>query len=120
MTLQTSLVVVSRVFTKRLVRVVTRNTAYISIVRITLAVENTIRLKTNVVELHTVQQREFFSATVTRGAEVLRQFIAIEQSGIVDRLGGRVACLDCRDVSSARTMTGFTTDAVCQFVEPEL
>ena len=54
-TLQTSLIVISRVFAKRLVRVVTGDTAYVPIVRITLAVKNTIRLKTNVVDLHTLQ-----------------------------------------------------------------
>ena len=56
MTLQTSLVVISRIFPERLMRVVTRNAAYISIVRITLALENSIRLETNVVDVQTLQR----------------------------------------------------------------
>ena len=54
MTLQTSLVVISRIFPERLMRVVTRNAAYISIVRVTLALKNTIRLETNVVDVQTL------------------------------------------------------------------
>src|SRR3569832_862396 len=61
-TLQTSLIVVSRVFTQRLMRIVTRDAAYVSIVRITLAVKDTIRLKANVVDPHTLQQRQLFGA----------------------------------------------------------
>jgi hypothetical protein len=49
-----------------------RRAAYLSIVRITFAVKNAVRLKTYVVDLQTLQQREFFSATMTAGAEVLR------------------------------------------------
>jgi len=54
MTLQTSLVVISRIFPERLMRVVTRNAAYLSIVRVTLALKNTIRLETNVVDVQTL------------------------------------------------------------------
>ena len=117
MTLQTSLIVISSVFAERLMRVVTRDTAYVSIVRITLAVKNPVRLKAHVVDLHTVQQRELFGATMTCGAKVLRQFIATKQSGIVNRLCRRVACFDSRDVLSAWTMTSFATYAVRKLVE---
>src|SRR6185369_15275767 len=120
MTPQTSLVVVSRVFTERLVRVVTRNTAYLSIVRITLAVENTIRLKTNVVDLHTLQQRELFSAAMTRRTKLLRQFITTHQPGIEDRLRWCFACFDGRDVLSAWSMTGLATHAVRELFETQL
>jgi hypothetical protein len=119
-TLQTSLVVISRVFSEWLMRVVTRNAAYFSIVRITLAVENTIRLKTNIVDLHTLQQREFLSATVACSAKVLRQFIAPEQSGIVDGLCRCIARFDRCDVRSTWSMTSFAAYTVRKFIEPEL
>src|ERR1044072_9257038 len=61
-TLQTSLVVVSRVFAERLVRIVTCRAAYVSIVRITLALKNTIRLETNVVDVQTLQGTRLFRA----------------------------------------------------------
>jgi hypothetical protein len=98
----------------------TRRAAYVSIVRITLAVEDTIRLKTNVVDLHTLQQREFFSATMTCSAKALRQLIAVEQSGIVDGLVWRVTCFDGRDVSSPWSMTSFAAYAVGKIVQTKL
>src|SRR6185369_7663523 len=120
MTLQTSLIVVSRVFAKRFVRVVTRRTAYVSIVRITLAVKNTIRLEANIVDLHALQQRELFGATMTCSAELLRQLVATHQPGIEDRLRRRIACFDRRDVFSAWSMTSLTTHSVREFLETQL
>jgi hypothetical protein len=117
MTLQTSLVVISRLFSDLLVRVVTRNAAYISIIRITLAVEDTVRLKTNVVDFHTLQQRKLIGATMTGTAKVLCKLIAAEQSGIVDRLGRRIACFRRRDVPSSWSMTAFAAHAVRKIVE---
>src|SRR5689334_24993452 len=112
MTLQTPLVVVSSIFSERLVRIVTSRAAYIPIVRITLAVKDTVRLKTHVVDFHALQQRKLFRATMARRAKLLRQFIATQQPGIVDRLRRCFACFDSRDVLSAWTMTSFATHAV--------
>ena len=65
MTLQTSLIVISRIFSERLVRVVTCRAPYVSIVRITLALKNTIRLKANVVDFHALQQGKLVDAAMT-------------------------------------------------------
>src|ERR1051326_3873228 len=82
--LQTSLIVISRVLAKWLVRVVTCRATYLSIVRITLAVKNAVWLKANVVDLHALQQRELFGAAMTRGAKLLRQLVATHQPRIED------------------------------------
>ena len=66
------------VLAERLVRVVARDTAYVPIIRITFAVEDSIRLKAHVVDFHALQQRELLRAAMTRGAELLRQFIAAQ------------------------------------------
>jgi hypothetical protein len=84
MTLQTPPIVISRVFSEGLVRIVTGRAAYVPIVRITLAVKNTVRLKTHVVDFHALQQRKLFSPTMTPSAKLLRQLIATQQSGIVN------------------------------------
>src|SRR5689334_1849345 len=120
MTLQTSLVVISCVFPERLVRIVTRRTAYPAIVRVTLAVKNPVRLKTHVVDLHALQQRKLFRTTMTRSAKLLRQLIATQQAGIVNRLRGCVASFDGRDVLSAWTMTRFATHPMCKLVQTQL
>src|SRR5215213_5804404 len=119
-TLQTSFIVVTCVLAERLMRIVTSRTAYVPIIRITLAVKDTIRLKTHVVDFHALQQRELLSATMTRCAKLLRQFIATQQSRIVDRLRRSFACFDRRDVLSAGTMTSLTPNSVCKLIETQL
>src|SRR5215470_972357 len=120
MTFQTSLVVISRIFAQRLVRVVTRDTAYVPIVRITLAVKNTVRLKAHVVDFHALQQRKLFRAPMTRRAKLLRQLIATQQPGIVNRLRRRFACFDGRDVLPAWSMTRLTTHAMRKLFKLDL
>ena len=66
-------------------RIVTRDTTYLALVRVTLTVENSIRLKSNVVDLHALQQRELIAATMTRGAKLLRQLVATQPPGIENR-----------------------------------
>src|SRR5215213_3801263 len=120
MTFETALVVVSGVFAKRLVRVMTRRAAYLAIVRVTLAVKNTIGLEANVVELHALQQRKLFRASMTCGAELLRQLVAAHQPGIEDRLRRRVPSLNGRDVLSAWSMTSLAAHAVCELFQMQL
>src|ERR1044071_7516443 len=120
MTLQTALIVISSVFSERLVRIVTRRAAYPAIIRITLAVKNTVRLKTHVVDFHALQQRKLFRATMTRCAKLLRQLIATQQPGIVDRLRRCFACFDGRDVLSAWSMTCFTSHSMSKLVQTQL
>src|ERR1044072_1887572 len=112
MTLQTSLIVISCVLTERLLRIVTRDAADISIVRITLALKNPVRLKTNVVDFQTLQQRKLFRAAMTRCTKMLRQLIATEQTGIVNRLRRRIAFLHRRDMSPTWSMTSFASHSV--------
>src|ERR1044071_9541945 len=112
MTLQTALIVISSVFSERLVRIVTRRAAYPAIIRITLAVKNTVRLKTHVVDFHALQQRKLFRATMTRCAKLLRQLIATQLLGLVNRLRWGVACFDRREVLSTWTMTCFASHTV--------
>ena len=119
-TLETPLVVIRRIFSQWLVRVMTRRAAYLSIVRITLAVEDAVRLKTNVVEFQTLQQREFFSATMTSGAEVLRQLVATQKFGIVNRLLGRFAVFHRGNVLAPGTVARFAAHAVRESVQSEL
>src|SRR5215813_12667827 len=120
MTLQTSLIVISGVFPERLVRIVTGRAANPAIVRITLAVKNTVWLKTHVVDFHALQQRKLFRTAMTRRAKLLRQLIATHQSRVIDRLRGRVACFDGRDVLSAWTMKSFTPHTMCKLIEMQL
>src|SRR5689334_13397978 len=120
MTLQTPLVVISSIFSERLVRIVTSRAADVSIVRITLAVENTVRLKTHVVDFHALQQRKLFRAAMARRAKLLRQFITTQQSGVVDRLRRCFACFDSRDVLPAWTMTSFATHAMYKLIQTQL
>src|SRR6185437_13597624 len=120
MTFQTALVVISSILPERLMRIVTRRAAYPAIIRITLAVKNTIRLETHVVDFHALQQRKLFRAAMARRAKLLRQLIATQQAGIVDRLRGRVAGFDGGDVLSAWTMTRFASDSMCKLIQPQL
>src|SRR5215212_3646710 len=120
MTFQTPLVVVSSVFAERLVRVMTGRAAYLPIVRITLAVKNTVGLKTHVVDVHALQQRKLLCAAMTRSTELLGQFIATQQTGIVDRLCRCFACFDGRDVLSAGTMTSFAAHTVRKLIQMQL
>jgi hypothetical protein len=96
----------------------TRRAANPSIVRITLAVKNAVRLKTYVVDFQTLQQRELFSATMTSGAEVLRQLIATQEFGIVNRLLGRLAFFDGGNVRAPGTVARFAAHAVREPVQP--
>jgi hypothetical protein len=120
MTFETSLVVISCVFAKRLVRVVTRRAAYVPVVRVTFAVKNAIRLEANVVDFHALQQRKLFRASMTRSAKLLRQFVATHQAGIEDRLCRCVTCFNGRDVLPAWSMTSFTAHAVCELFQTQL
>ena len=116
-TLQTTLVVISRFFAQRLVRIVTRGAAYIPIVRITFAAKNTIRLKANVVDPQTLQRRKLFGSAMTRRAKLLRQLVATQEFGIEDRLRRRFTGFDSRDVLSAWTMTRLAAHAVRELFE---
>src|ERR1041385_198583 len=120
MAFQTALIIISSVFSERFVRIVARRAAYPAIIRITLAVKNTVRLKTHIVDFHALQQRKLFRTTMTRRAKLLRQLIATQQSGIVNRLRRRFACFDGRDVLSAWTMTRFTAHPMRKLIQTQL
>jgi hypothetical protein len=59
-----------------------RHATYPAVVRITFAVEDTIRLKPDVVHRHALKQRKLIIATMTGRAKILREFIAAESTGI--------------------------------------
>ena len=121
MTRQTLLVVISRIiFSERFVRIVTGDTTYLALVRITLAVKNAIRLKTNVVDAHALQQRELIAATMTRSAKLLRQLVATQPPGIEDRRPARLSIFDRRNVPAAWSMTTFAAHAMREIFKPKL
>jgi hypothetical protein len=80
------LIVRSRVLAQRLMGIVAGRAGYAAIIRVTLAVEDAVRLKANIVNLHATQQTELIAAAMTRGAEFLSQFITAEAGRVEDQL----------------------------------
>ena len=120
MTRQTLLVVISGILSERFMRIMTRDTTYLAFVRVTLAVEDAIRLKTNVVDLHALQQRKLIAAPMTRGAKLLRQFVAAQPPGIEDRRPARLPIFDRRDVPAAWSMTTLAAHAMRELFQSQL
>ena len=81
---ETLLIVNSRVLGQRLVGIVTGRAAYASIIRVTLAVEDAVRLKAHIVDFHAAQQTKLIAAAMTRGAKFLTQFITAESGRVED------------------------------------
>src|SRR5262245_18084809 len=113
-------VVVSRVLIKRLVRVMASRTAYAAVIRVTLAVKYSVGLEANVVHSHALQRGELTGASMTGGAEMLRQFVAAEPRGIEDQFGVRLPRFTRGHVISAGAVTGFAFDAERQSVQVEI
>src|ERR1044072_6014184 len=101
-------------------RIVTGDTTYLALVRVTLAVENPVRLKANVVDLHALQQRELIGATMARGAELLRQLVAAQPARIENRRPARFPVFDRRNVTAAWSMTTLAAHAVRKLFEAQL
>src|SRR5688500_15260355 len=101
-------------------RIVTGDTTYLALIRVTLAVKNPVRLETNVVDLHALQQRELIAAAMTRGAKLLPQLIAAQTARIENRRPPRLPVFDCRDVSSAWSMTTLAAHAMRKIFQPQL
>ena len=87
-------VVVFAVKLERLVRVMTRSATYAAVVRITLAVEDAIRLKSDVVDLHALEQTILVVASMTGTAKVLRQLVTTQAARVENKLcvGLSAAC----------------------------
>src|ERR1051325_2336546 len=119
-TLETALIVVRRLFTQRLVRIMTCGAGYPSIIRITLAAKNPVWLKANVIDLQRLQARELLGPTMTRRAKLLRQLVATHQTRIEDRCGRCLAGFDGCDVLSAWSMTRLAAHAVREIFQTQL
>ena len=61
---KTLLIVRSYVLAQWLVRIVARRAGYATIIRVTLAVKDAVRLKADIVNLHAAQQTELLTASV--------------------------------------------------------
>ena len=100
--------------------IVTSDTTYLALVRVTLAVKYPVRLKSNVVDLHALQQRELIGATMTRGAELLRQLITTQPPRIENRRPAGFPFLDRRNVPAAWSMTTLAAHAMRELFESQL
>src|SRR5262245_45829782 len=95
-------------------------TAYAAVIRVTFAVKNSVGLETNVVHPHAFQRSEFTGASMTGGAEFLRQFVTAEARRVEDQFGVRFSGFARCDMISTRAVTGFAFDAESQFVQMEI
>src|SRR5262249_28372353 len=105
------LVVNSYVLAQRLVGIVAGRAGYATIIRVTLAMKDAVRLKADIVNFHAAQQTELIAAAMTSGAQFLSQFITAEAGRVEDQLPSRLALPDCLDMSGPRAVTGFTMNA---------
>jgi hypothetical protein len=92
------LIVKSYVLPQWLVGIVAARAGYAPIIRVTLAVEDAVRLKANIVNLHAAQQTELIATAMTGGAKLLSQFIAAETSRVEDQLCSWVTLPDGFDM----------------------
>ena len=110
-------VVVSHVLFERLVRIMTSGAAYTAIARVALAEKHSIRLETNVVELHILERRELRRAAMARSAKLLRQLIAVQPPGVENDHCAAFASLNFGHVLAAWSMTSFTANSMHQRIE---
>src|SRR4029079_2965472 len=101
-------------------RIMTSGTSYVPIIRITLTVKDSIRLKPYVVDFHALQQREFIISSVTRRTKLLGLFVSTKSSWIEHRFISRFARFHCGDMRSAWSMTTLTANAVSKFLKLKL
>jgi len=80
------LIVKGYVLVQRLVGIVAARAGYAAIIRVTLAVEDAVRLKADIVNLHAAQQTELIAAAMTGGAKLLSQFITAKAGRVEDQL----------------------------------
>jgi hypothetical protein len=92
------LIVKTYVLDQRLVGIVASRAAYAAIIRVTLAVEDAVRLKADIVNLHAAQQTELIATAVTGGAKILSQFITAEAGRVEDQGSPRFTLPDGRDM----------------------
>ena len=92
------LIVRSHVLAQRFVGIVAGGAGYAPIIRVTLAVEDAVGLKADIVNLHAAQQTELITAAMTGGAKILSQFITAEAGRVEDQSSSFFALLDCRDM----------------------
>src|SRR5205085_9268876 len=93
-------VVISNLALERLVWIVAGRAAYPAVVRVTLAVEDAVRLKADVIDRHGLENAKLIVAPVAGGAKILCQLIAAEDAGVVNQVGARLAFLGCRDMGA--------------------
>src|SRR5688500_12472602 len=82
--------------------------------------EDSVRLKADVVDLHTLEQPKLIIASMTRGTKVLRQFISTEPARIVDQFGARLFGVGRFDVWTSRPVAPFAPDAARHLSQIEL
>src|SRR5436305_13571187 len=101
-------------------RVVASHATYPRIAAVSAAIEDSIRLIAQVIHSTLLwHQQRLFKTDVTRTADFLRQFVAIQLCRI-ENLGVLIAGFDRRDVFFAGTMTTFTSNAGRQMIELQL
>ena len=103
-------IIIGAILLKRLVRIMARRATYAAVVRVTLAVEDPVGLKANVVDLQTLKQRELIVDPMTGGTKLLGQFVAAEPTWVKNQLGAGLPRLTRRHVLSAGAMTCFTSN----------
>ena len=88
---------------------------------VSLAVENPVRLKTNVLKSSLRRHLQHLNkAPVTRPTEFLRQSICIERSRVEDLQSFGIAGLDCGDMPLAWTVASFAGNTRHQVVQSQL
>jgi hypothetical protein len=92
------LVVRSYVLAQRFVGIVAGGAGYAAIIRVTLTVEDPVRLKADIVNLHAAQQTELVATAMTGGAKILSQFITAEAGRVEDQRAPWFTLPDCRDM----------------------
>src|SRR6476469_2037840 len=100
-------------------RVVTSRASDISIIRITLTVKDTIRLKAHVIDFHCMQHRELIVAPVTSRTKRLILFFSTEPSRTEYRFVPRFTGLHRRNMGGTRPMTTLATNAMGQLLQLE-
>src|SRR5436305_8593723 len=103
-------IVIGNLALERLVRIVAGRATYAAVIRVTLAVEDTVRLKADVVDLHRLENAKLIVASMTGGTKVLRQLVAAEAFGIVNQVRAGITLLGRRDMRASRSMTSFAAD----------
>src|SRR5262245_24194977 len=82
MTRQTLVVIKAGIVFGVLVGIMTCNATYPFVIGVTFALEDAVRLKSDVVNLHTSELRKLLIPAMTGSAKILRYFIAAEPCGV--------------------------------------